>query len=149
MSDGKRCKCITNRWRTLECIVMHSKCVKIILTQISLSPFFPKTVTFILGLQGIGANSIKFVKLEPVKLFLLISHKTRSSQIRGCESKALIISLCVSFRISSTSMASLSEVVTLRFFAAKHEKKEATSLKVKNSLIVNTHLPISCLEQPH
>ena len=77
---------------------------------------------------------------------LLISHKATSSQIRGCESKALIISPCVSFRISSASMASLSEVVTLRFFfAAKREKKEATCLEVKNSSIVNTRLPISSL----
>ena len=77
---------------------------------------------------------------------LLISHKTTSSQIRGCESKALIIrSPCVSFRISSASMASLSEVVTLRFFAAKREKKKANWLEVKNSSIVNTRLPISSL----
>ena len=55
--------------------------------------------------------------------------------IRGCESKALIISPCVSFRICSASMASLSEAVTLRFFAAKREK-EVTSLEVKNYSIV-------------
>ena len=42
MSDGKRCKCITNRWRTLECIVMHSKCVEMHSNANFVKPVFPK-----------------------------------------------------------------------------------------------------------
>ena len=42
MSDGKRCKCITNHWRTLECIVMHSKCVEMHSNANFVKPVFPK-----------------------------------------------------------------------------------------------------------
>ena len=41
-SDGKHCKCITNHWRTLECIVMHSKCVEMHSNTNLVKPGFPK-----------------------------------------------------------------------------------------------------------
>ena len=65
MSDGKRCKCITNRWRTLECIQNALKCI---LTQISLSLFFPKTVTF----DVIAIRATFFIKRLKVNYAIII-----------------------------------------------------------------------------
>ena len=40
--DAKRCKCITNHLRTLECIVTHSKCVEMHSHANFVKPVFPK-----------------------------------------------------------------------------------------------------------
>ena len=76
MSDGKRCKCITNRWRTLECIVMHSKCVEMHSNANFVKPVFPKDGHILKRLPNmtIPSRDAVFIQ-EPIFSTIFYWHK--------------------------------------------------------------------------